>query len=294
MREIMGTWKPDTVYHAAAYKHVPLVEHNPAEGIKNNVLGTLTAAKVAAERGVADFVLISTDKAVRPTNIMGASKRLAEMVLQAMAATSPKTKFAMVRFGNVLGSSGSVVPKFRQQIRDGGPVTLTHPDITRYFMTIPEAAQLVIQAGAMANGGDVFVLDMGQSVKIMDLAVRMIELSGLTLRDADNPDGDIEIEITGLRPGEKLYEELLIGDNPEPTSHPRIMKAHEDFLPWPALEGKLNALRIALDVNDVGVLRTMLQQLVSGYQPSGEIVDWVYLEQGAEADALSRVSPNTA
>jgi FlaA1/EpsC-like NDP-sugar epimerase len=288
MREIMGTWKPDTVYHAAAYKHVPLVEHNPAEGIKNNVLGTLTAAKVAVEQGVADFVLISTDKAVRPTNIMGASKRLAEMVLQAMAATSPKTKFAMVRFGNVLGSSGSVVPKFRQQIRDGGPVTLTHPDITRYFMTIPEASQLVIQAGAMGKGGEVFVLDMGQSVKIMDLAVRMIELSGLTLQDADNPDGDIEIEITGLRPGEKLYEELLIGDNPEPTSHPRIMKAHEDFLPWPALEEKLNALRIALDVNDVGVLRTMLQQLVSGYQPSGEIVDWVYLEQESEADALRR------
>ena len=294
MREIMGTWKPDTVYHAAAYKHVPLVEHNPAEGIKNNVLGTLTAAKVAAEQGVADFVLISTDKAVRPTNIMGASKRMAEMVLQAMAATSatssPKTKFAMVRFGNVLGSSGSVVPKFRQQIRDGGPITLTHPDITRYFMTIPEAAQLVIQAGAMAKGGDVFVLDMGQSVKIMDLAVRMIELSGLTIRDDDNPDGDIAIEITGLRPGEKLYEELLIGDNPEPTSHPRIMKAHEDFLPWPALEEKLNALRIALDVNDVGVVRTMLQQLVSGYQPSGEIVDWVYLEQEVEVTSLGRAS----
>jgi FlaA1/EpsC-like NDP-sugar epimerase len=274
------------VYHAAAYKHVPLVEHNPAEGIKNNVLGTLTAAKAAAEQGVADFVLISTDKAVRPTNIMGASKRLAEMVLQAIAVTSSKTKFAMVRFGNVLGSSGSVVPKFRQQIRDGGPVTLTHPDITRYFMTIPEAAQLVIQAGAMAKGGDVFVLDMGQSVKIMDLAVRMIELSGLTIRDEDNLDGDIAIEITGLRPGEKLYEELLIGDNPEPTSHPRIMKAHEHFLPWPVLEEKLHALRIALDINDVGVLRSMLQQLVSGYQPSGEIVDWVYLEQEAEADAL--------
>jgi FlaA1/EpsC-like NDP-sugar epimerase len=208
------------------------------------------------------------------------------MVLQAIAVTSPKTKFAMVRFGNVLGSSGSVVPKFRQQIRDGGPVTLTHPDITRYFMTIPEAAQLVIQAGAMAKGGDVFVLDMGQSVKIMDLAVRMIELSGLTIRDEDNLDGDIGIEITGLRPGEKLYEELLIGDNPEPTSHPRIMKAHENFLAWSVLEEKLNALRIALDINDVGVLRTMLQQLVSGYQPSGDIVDWVYLEQEAEADAL--------
>ncbi len=286
MREIMGTWKPDTVYHAAAYKHVPLVEHNPAEGIKNNVLGTLTAAKAATEQGVADFVLISTDKAVRPTNIMGASKRLAEMVLQAMAATSPKTKFAMVRFGNVLGSSGSVVPKFRQQIRDGGPITLTHPDITRYFMTIPEAAQLVIQAGAMAKGGDVFVLDMGQSVKIMDLAVRMIELSGLTFRNDGNPDGDIEIEITGLRPGEKLYEELLIGDNPKPTSHPRIMKAHEDFIPWADLEVKLNALEMALNVNDVSVIRLMMQQLVSGYTPSGEIVDWVYLEQEAEAQAL--------
>jgi FlaA1/EpsC-like NDP-sugar epimerase len=286
MREIMSTWRPDTVYHAAAYKHVPLVEHNPAEGIKNNVLGTLTAARAAAEQGVADFVLISTDKAVRPTNIMGASKRLAEMVLQALAASSPDTKFTMVRFGNVLGSSGSVVPKFRQQIRDGGPITLTHPDITRYFMTIPEAAQLVIQAGAMARGGDVFVLDMGQPVKIMELAIRMIELSGLTVRDDANPEGDIEIEITGLRPGEKLYEELLIGDDPKPTSHPRIMKAHEDFLPWPALEEKLKALELALNVNDVGVVRLMLEQLVSGYAPSGEIVDWVYLAQEAEAETL--------
>lgn len=286
MHEIMSTWKPDTVYHAAAYKHVPLVEHNPAEGIKNNVLGTLKAAKAAAGNGVSDFVLISTDKAVRPTNIMGASKRLAEMVLQALAANTPGTKFSMVRFGNVLGSSGSVVPKFRQQIRDGGPITLTHPEITRYFMTIPEAAQLVIQAGAMAKGGDVFVLDMGQSVKIMDLARRMIELSGLTVKDEANPEGDIEIEISGLRPGEKLYEELLIGDNPKPTSHSRIMKAHEDFLSWIELEQKLNALELALNVNDVGVVRLMLQQLVSGYTPSGEIVDWVHLEQGAEAQAL--------
>ncbi|TCS72470.1 FlaA1/EpsC-like NDP-sugar epimerase [Sulfuritortus calidifontis] len=287
MREIMATWQPDTVYHAAAYKHVPLVEHNPAEGIKNNVLGTLTAARAAVEQKVADFVLISTDKAVRPTNIMGASKRLAEMVLQALAATAPATKFSMVRFGNVLGSSGSVVPKFRQQIRDGGPITLTHPEITRYFMTIPEAAQLVIQAGAMARGGDVFVLDMGQPVKIMDLARRMIELSGLTVRDEANPDGDIEIEVIGLRPGEKLYEELLIGDNPKPTAHPRIMKAHEDFLPWPELEEKLKALKLALDVNDVAVVRAMLAQLVSGYQPSGEIVDWVYLEQELAAEADS-------
>lgn len=286
MREIMSTWHPDTLYHAAAYKHVPLVEHNPAEGIKNNLLGTWCTAQAAAENGVADFVLISTDKAVRPTNIMGASKRLAEMALQAMAATNPGTKFTMVRFGNVLGSSGSVVPKFRQQLRDGGPITLTHPEITRYFMTIPEAAQLVIQAGSMAKGGDVFVLDMGQSVKIMDLARRMIELSGLTVKDDENPDGDIEIKITGLRPGEKLYEELLIGDNPKPTSHPRIMKAHEDFIGWIDLEPKLNALKIALNVNDVSLIRLMMEQLVSGYTPSDEIVDWVYLEQEAEAQSL--------
>ena len=287
MREIMSTWHPDTVYHAAAYKHVPLVEHNPAEGIKNNVLGTLRTAQAAAENGVSDFVLISTDKAVRPTNIMGASKRLAEMVLQALAATNPGTKFSMVRFGNVLGSSGSVVPKFRQQIRDGGPITLTHPEITRFFMTIPEASQLVIQAGAMAKGGDVFVLDMGQSVKIMDLARRMIELSGLTVKDEQNPDGDIEIETAGLRPGEKLYEELLIGDNPRPTSHPRIMKAHEDFLSWSDLEAKLNTLEMALNVNDVGVIRLMMEKLVTGYTLSDEIVDWVYLEQEAEAQAAA-------
>lgn len=286
MREIMTTWHPDTVYHAAAYKHVPLVEHNPAEGIMNNVMGTLRTAQVAAEVGVSDFVLISTDKAVRPTNIMGASKRLAEMALQALAATKPKTKFSMVRFGNVLGSSGSVVPKFRQQIREGGPITLTHPDITRYFMTIPEASQLVIQAGAMAKGGDVFVLDMGEPVRIVDLAHRMVELSGLTVKDEQNPEGDIEIEITGLRPGEKLFEELLIGDNPKPTTHSRIMKAHEEFMPWHALSDKLKALEMALKVNDVSVIRLMLQQLVTGYTPSDGIVDWVYLEQEAEAQAL--------
>ncbi|MDP3031878.1 MAG: nucleoside-diphosphate sugar epimerase/dehydratase [Rhodocyclaceae bacterium] len=286
MREIMSTWHPDTVYHAAAYKHVPLVEHNPAAGIKNNVLGTLRTALAAAENGVSDFVLISTDKAVRPTNVMGASKRLAEMALQALAANKTGTKFSMVRFGNVLDSSGSVVPKFRQQIRDGGPITLTHPEVTRYFMTIPEAAQLVIQAGAMAKGGDVFVLDMGQSVKVMDLARRMVELSGLTVKDEQNPDGDIEIEVSGLRPGEKLYEELLIGDNPKPTLHPRIMKAHEEFIPWAEFEAKLRSLELALNVNDVGVIRLMMQQLVSGYIPSDEIVDWVYLEQEEEAQAL--------
>jgi FlaA1/EpsC-like NDP-sugar epimerase len=221
---------------------------------------------------------------------MGASKRLAEMVLQALAAnqsfSKSSTKFTMVRFGNVLGSSGSVVPKFRQQIRDGGPITLTHPEITRYFMTVPEAAQLVIQAGAMAKGGDVFVLDMGESVKIIDLARRMIELSGLTLKDEQNPDGDIGIEITGLRPGEKLYEELLIGDNPKQTSHPRIMKANEDFISWGDLEAKLASLEVALNVNDVSLIRAMMQQLVSGYTPSDAIVDWVYMEQEAEARAM--------
>jgi FlaA1/EpsC-like NDP-sugar epimerase len=286
MHEIMDTWKPHTVYHAAAYKHVPLVEHNPAEGVRNNVWGTLTCAEAAVRNGVRNFVLISTDKAVRPTNIMGATKRLAEMVLQALAEVSAslavqggrvpsaKTTFSMLRFGNVLRSSGSVVPLFREQIKTGGPITLTHADVTRYFMTIPEAAQLVIQAGEMGQGGDVFVLNMGQPVKIIDLARRMVELSGLSVRDEMRPDGDIEIAVTGLRPGEKLYEELLIGDNPKPTQHARIMKAHEPFLPWAQLEQKLNALSIAMSVNDVPVIRGMLQQLVSGYQPSGEVVDW--------------------
>jgi len=293
MSEIMSTWHPDTVYHAAAYKHVPLVEHNPAAGINNNVLGTLRTAQAAAENGVSDFVLISTDKAVRPTNVMGASKRLAEMALQALAATQAgmgvagSTRFSMVRFGNVLGSSGSVVPKFRQQIRDGGPITLTHPEVTRYFMTIPEAAQLVIQASAMAKGGDVFVLDMGQPVKIMDLARRMVELSGLTVKDEQNPEGDIALEVTGLRPGEKLYEELLIDDNRKPTMHPRIIKTHEEFIPWAEFEAKLTALEMALNVNDVGVIRLMMQQLVAGYIPSDDIVDWVYLEQEAESVAMA-------
>ena len=284
IREIISTWRPDTIYHAAAYKHVPLVEHNPAAGIKNNVLGTLYMAQAAAENGVTDFVLISTDKAVRPTNVMGASKRVAEMALQALAADAKyaATKFSMVRFGNVLDSSGSVVPKFRQQIRNGESITLTHPEVTRYFMTIPEAAQLVIQAGAMAKGGDVFVLDMGQPVKIMDLARRIIELSGLIVRDEQNPDGDIEIEIIGLRPGEKLYEELLIGDNPQSTLHPRIMRAQEEFIPWVEFKHKLKSLEIALNVNDVGVIRLMLQQLVIGYLPSDAILDWVYLERDAE------------
>lgn len=281
MRHIISTWRPDTIYHAAAYKHVPLVEHNPAAGIKNNVLGTLYTAQAAAENGIADFVLISTDKAVRPTNVMGASKRLAEMVLQALAADAKYagTKFSMVRFGNVLDSSGSVVPKFRQQIRDGKSITVTHPEVKRYFMTIPEAAQLVIQAGAMAKGGDVFVLDMGQPIKIMDLARRMIELSGLVVQDEKNPDGDVEIVITGLRPGEKLYEELLIGDNPQSTLHPRIIRSQEEFILWGEFEHKLKSLEIALIANDVGVIRLMLQQLVAGYLPSGNIMDWHYLGQ---------------
>jgi FlaA1/EpsC-like NDP-sugar epimerase len=281
MDEILRTWKPHTVYHAAAYKHVPLVEHNPAEGLKNNVLGTLSTAMLAAKNDVHDFVLISTDKAVRPTNVMGTSKRLAEMVLQALALAMSeergKTCFSMVRFGNVLGSSGSVVPLFRKQINYGGPITLTDKRITRYFMTIPEAAQLVIQAGAMANGGDVFVLDMGEPVKIIDLAKRMVELSGLTVRDDANPNGDIEIQVTGLRPGEKLYEELLIGGNPLPTSHSRIMKAHEDCLLWDELQTKLTSLTQALDVNDVPLIRTLLKDLVPGYQPEGEVVDCVWM-----------------
>jgi FlaA1/EpsC-like NDP-sugar epimerase len=235
---------------------------------------------------VSDFVLISTDKAVRPTNIMGASKRLAEMVLQALAVKRVGTKFSVVRFGNVLGSSGSVVPKFRQQINEGGPITLTHSEVTRYFMTIAEASQLVIQASAMANAGDVFVLDMGQPVRISDLARRMIELSGLTVRDDQCPHGDIAIEITGLRPGEKLYEELLIGDHSETTCHARIMRAREEFISWVELEGRLEALAIALNARDVGVIRQLLLSLVRGYTPTDDIVDWVYLEQMAEANAL--------
>jgi FlaA1/EpsC-like NDP-sugar epimerase len=254
--------------------------------LKNNVLGTLNTAQLAAKHGVSALVLISTDKAVRPTNVMGASKRLAEMVLQAQALTildeGVKTCFSMVRFGNVLGSSGSVTPLFRKQIRDGGPITLTDERITRYFMTIPEAAQLVIQAGAMASGGDVYVLDMGEPIKIIDLAKRMVELSGLTIRDDANPNGDIEIQVTGLRPGEKLYEELLIGDNPEPTQHARIMKAHEEFLSWPALQPHLAELMTAVDANDVPQMRELIQKLVPGYQPDGDVVDWVYLADTRE------------
>jgi FlaA1/EpsC-like NDP-sugar epimerase len=278
--DIFSAWQPATIYHAAAYKHVPLVEQNPGQGIQNNVLGTWVVAQQALNHRVSDFVLISTDKAVRPTNIMGASKRMAEMVLQALAEQAKQTQattcFSMVRFGNVLGSSGSVVPLFRRLIKEGGPITVTHPEVTRYFMTIPEAAELVIQAGAMAEGGDVFVLDMGESVKIIDLARRMIELSGLSIKEEAHPDGDIAIEVTGLRPGEKLYEELLIGDNPRPTEHPRIMKAHEVFLPLPDLQAFVASLAKAIDANDVPTIRNTLQMAVPGYQPDTQVVDWLY------------------
>ena len=269
LESIFTKWNIDTVYHAAAYKHVPLVEHNPSEGLQNNVLGTLNLAQAAKKHRTPHFVLISTDKAVRPTNVMGATKRFAELVLQALAEQAGSdTCFSMVRFGNVLGSSGSVVPLFREQIKTGGPVTLTHAEVTRYFMTIPEAAQLVIQAGAMAKGGEVFVLDMGQPVKIYDLAKRMIELSGLSVKNAETGVGDIEIVVTGLRPGEKLYEELLIGENPTATSHPRIMMAKEDFLPWAALEAELTLMQKGLAGNDFQALVGQLQRLVNGYQPS--------------------------
>lgn len=284
LRAIFERHQPHTVYHAAAYKHVPMVQANPSEGILNNVFGTLNVARAAMESGVDHFVLISTDKAVRPTNVMGASKRMAELALQALASAKTvdyapvdeqplgvsapirnQTCFCMVRFGNVLGSSGSVVPLFRSQLRAGGPLTVTHAEVTRYFMTIPEAAQLVLQAGAMGEGGDVFVLDMGKPVKIVDLARRMIRLSGMTVKDDAHASGDIEIKVVGLRPGEKLYEELLIGDNPEATAHPRIMKAHEQFLTWDQLLPHLLTLRAAAKAADADAINDVLKQLVSGY-----------------------------
>lgn len=290
---IMTMWGVNTVYHAAAYKHVPMVEHNIAEGVLNNVIGTLNTAQAALQANVANFVLISTDKAVRPTNVMGSTKRLAELILQALSkevapvlfgdssniARVNKTRFTMVRFGNVLGSSGSVIPLFHKQIKAGGPLTVTHPKITRYFMTIPEAAQLVIQAGSMGQGGDVFVLDMGEPVKIAALAEKMIHLSGLSVRSESNPHGDITIEFTGLRPGEKLYEELLIGDNVLPTQHPMIMSANEDFLPWEKLADRLSSLLKAVEDEDFARVRQLLRELVSGYTPEAEIVDWVYQQR---------------
>jgi UDP-N-acetylglucosamine 4,6-dehydratase len=269
-------WRIDTVYHAAAYKHVPLVEHNPIEGLRNNSLGTLCAAQAARAAEVETFVLISTDKAVRPTNVMGASKRLAELILQAMARLSIKTRFCMVRFGNVLASSGSVVPLFREQIRRGGPVTVTHPEMLRYFMTIPEAAQLVIQAGSMSKNGEVFVLDMGVPVRIRQLAERMIHLSGLSIKDARNPAGDIEIIFTGLRPGEKLYEELLISETDLATVHPRIRSAQEDYLPWAELEPRLKNLSEMLEEQNLPAIQGLLKQLVHGYEPRHQMTDNVW------------------
>jgi FlaA1/EpsC-like NDP-sugar epimerase len=294
--DVMKAWNVDTVYHAAAYKHVPMVEHNIAEGVLNNVVGTLNAAQAALQAGVSNFVLISTDKAVRPTNVMGSTKRLAELTLQALSRElAPvlfgdnsgilrvnKTRFTMVRFGNVLGSSGSVIPLFHKQIKSGGPLTVTHPKITRYFMTIPEAAQLVIQAGSMGLGGNVFVLDMGEPVKIAELAEKMIHLSGLSVRSDKNPHGDIAIEFTGLRPGEKLYEELLIGDNVVATQHPMIMSANEDYLPWDVLKGKLAELLAAVERDDYSLVRQLLRETVSGYSPDGEIVDWIYQQRRFE------------
>ena len=262
-----------TIYHAAAYKHVPMVEHNVFEGIRNNALGTRVIAEAALAAQVERFVLISTDKAVRPTNVMGATKRLAELVLQELADRSTTTVFSMVRFGNVLGSSGSVVPLFRHQIEMGGPVTVTHPDITRFFMTIPEAASLVIQAGSMANGGDVFVLDMGEPVKIIDLARRMIQLMGYEIQSEQHPEGDIAIEFSGLRPGEKLYEELLIGANVAGTEHPKIMRAHEESLPAKQLESLLEKIAVAMAQDDSHAGRQLLQQAVSGFTPSSPNVD---------------------
>lgn len=273
---IMRNFQIQTIYHAAAYKHVPLVEYNVVEGVRNNIFGTLYCAQAAIGAGVETFVLISTDKAVRPTNTMGATKRLAELSLQALASAQTRTRFCMVRFGNVLGSSGSVVPLFRKQIRAGGPLTVTHPDIIRYFMTIPEASQLVIQAGAMGCGGDVFVLDMGQPVKIIELAHRMIRLSGLSLKNEKHPTGDIEVKITGLRPGEKLFEELLIGDNVSGTHHPRIMKANEHMMPWSELRVLLTKIDAACYQFDHEQLRHLLLEAPVAFTPTDGICDLVW------------------
>ena len=282
VNEVFKTFKVDTVYHAAAYKHVPLVEENISESIKNNVFATLAVTKAALFHSVKNFVLISSDKAVRSTNIMGASKRLAELCVQGLYHNTKnnKTKMSIVRFGNVLESSGSVIPKFKKQIKDGGPITLTHPNVTRYFMTLLEASQLVIQAGAMSEDCDVFVLDMGESVKIKDLIYRIVKLSGLTIKDENNKEGDIEIKIIGLRSGEKLYEELLLGDNPQKTQHPKIKKAQDPFIPFNQLEVDLNNLKNFLDNNKVLEIKELLAKIVKTYQSNSGIVDHVYLEQG--------------
>lgn len=285
--EIIEIWKPATIYHAAAYKHVPIVEHNLIEGLKNNVFGTYNLAKLSIEKKVSNFVFISTDKAVRPTNIMGATKRLAELCLQSLNQKldfpgkdkEVTTKFSIVRFGNVIDSSGSVIPKFREQLRAGGPITLTHRDITRYFMTISEAAQLVIQAGAMAKGGDVFVLDMGDPIKIYDIAERMIQLSGLSIKNISNPNGDIKIIITGLRPGEKLYEELLISENPIKTKHPKIFRSNEPFIKFEELDLELNKLILLIAKNDVENIFNELKQIIKEYNPNGALVDHTFINR---------------
>ena len=276
LERVCQKFSVETIYHAAAYKHVPMVEFNSTEGVTNNIFGTLNCAQAAINSKVKTFVLISTDKAVRPTNTMGATKRSAELVLQALAKHQNSTRFSMVRFGNVLDSSGSVIPLFRQQIQQGGPVTVTDKAIIRYFMTIPEAVELVIQAGAMAHGGEVFVLDMGEPIKIFDLAVKMIHLSGLSVKDKENPDGDIEIRITGLRPGEKLFEELLIGDNVNKTKHPMIMMAQEDRLSWQQLNKVLEQMQTALDACDQSQLRELLVKIVPGFKPQCGIEDILY------------------
>ncbi|MBK9952340.1 MAG: polysaccharide biosynthesis protein [Candidatus Competibacteraceae bacterium] len=276
LRSVMERFEVQTVYHAAAYKHVPIVEHNPIEGVRNNVFGTLYAAEAAIAAGVGTFVLVSSDKAVRPTNVMGATKRLAELILQGLAGEGSATRFCMVRFGNVLDSSGSVVPLFREQIRKGGPVTVTHPEVERYFMTIPEAAQLVIQASAMAKGGDLFLLDMGESVRIFDLARRMIRLSGLEIRDEHQADGDIEIRFTGLRSGEKLREELLIGADNLPTEHPMIRRAREGCQSWSDIRDCLKRLDAAAQAFDYPTVRAILREAVAEYQPENGIEDWLW------------------
>jgi FlaA1/EpsC-like NDP-sugar epimerase len=289
VQAIMESFGVQTVYHAAAYKHVPLVEHNVVEGVRNNVFGTLYTARAAIAAKVETFVLVSTDKAVRPTNVMGTTKRMAELVLQALSRENNKTRFCMVRFGNVLGSSGSVVPLFRTQIANGGPVTVTHPEITRFFMTIPEASQLVIQAGAMGKGGDVFVLDMGKSVKIVDLAKKMIRLSGYEVRSEKNPEGDIDIEFSGLRPGEKLYEELLIGDDVTGTEHERIMTANELYLTWAEYSVILDRLDLACHQFNHEAIRDILLKTPTGFAPTDGICDLVYQQKAKNSEAAKKV-----
>ena len=279
---IIRIYQPSIIYHAAAYKHVPMVEYNISEGVRNNVLGTLSIAKAVRQHRTPALILVSSDKAVRPTNVMGASKRLCELILQAFSAEPGNTtRISMVRFGNVLGSSGSVVPLFRTQISHGGPITITHKEITRYFMTLSEAAQLVIHAGSMGNGGDVYLLDMGEPVKIIDLAHRMVTLSGLSVRDQNTPDGDIEIKVIGLRPGEKLYEELLIGNNPSPTTHPRIFKANDHFIPWSMLEPELNNLIHNIKTDNIKGIKQILKKLIPEYKPS--LVTTDHLQREAES-----------